>query len=224
MSARVLIEVHAMHHLWLVDKPNLLLLLITVAITLALGIQNGLLASLAISIVLVVVQSARAHSARLGLLAGTKDTFLNVRRFERAKEVPGVLIFHYDAQLFFANAQHFVDTLRAEVTHSRHEGHAVRSVVIDFSAIGSIDSPAMELLLRTERRFERHRIRVMFAHVNGPVRDVFRRFGIDCDDPARFQPSLRSAVSRLATQGFAMLEYTLSSRRNSLIRIDEALS
>jgi MFS superfamily sulfate permease-like transporter len=182
----------------------------------------------------VVVQSARAHSARLGLLVGTRDTFLNVRRFRKAKEVPGVLIFHYDAQLFFANAQHFVDTLRAEVLHSRHEGHAVRSVVIDFSAIGSIDSPAMELLLRTERRFERHRIRVMFAHVNGPVRDLFCRFGVDCDDPARFQPSLRSALISIGGAGLCgactsrvvghQCRFQRQRQTAMTIRIDEALS
>jgi SulP family sulfate permease len=227
LSAHVLIDVGTMCHLWRVDRPNLLLLALTVAITLGLGVQNGLLASLAISIALVVVQAARAHSARLGLLAGTKDTFLNVRRFRNAREIPGVLIFHYDAQLFFANAQHFVDELRAEVTHSRREGHLVRSVVVDCSAIGSIDSPAMELLLRTERRFERHRIRVMFAHVNGPVRDMFRRFDIDCNDPARFQPSLRAALMRLSSQGFARVD--LASRRPSLqdgvvVVVDEALS
>jgi SulP family sulfate permease len=201
---------------WSIDKSYVLLMASTIVITLMFGVQNGLIASVGISITLVVVQSSRAHSARLGLVQNTRDTFLNVRRFRKAKEVMGTLIFHYDAQLFFANAQHFADTLHDEVRLARREGNSVRSVVIDFAAIGSIDTTAMDMLLETAARFERHKIRIMFAQVNGPVRDMFGRFNVDCDDPARFQPTLRSAIIRLSAHGFAA-QVHLESRRPSMM-------
>jgi SulP family sulfate permease len=202
VSCISLIDMATLRHLWRVDKRDFLLMLITVAITLGLGVQNGLLVSVGVSAGLVLLQASRAHVARLGLIAGTEDTFRNVRRFRSASEQRGVVIVRYDAPLFFANAQQFEDAVDEQLRHSRDDGNVVRAVLLDFAAVNTIDSTAMRMLLALVARLEQSGVRVMFAQVKGPVRDTFRRFDVACADPARFQPTLRAGLQRLREHGF----------------------
>jgi SulP family sulfate permease len=210
VSSISLVDTATLRHLWRVDKRDFLLMLLTVAITLGLGVQNGLLVSVGISAALVVLQASRAHVARLGLVAGTGDTFRNVRRFSNATEQRGVVILRYDAPLFFANAQHFEDTVVDQMRRSRDDGNDVRAVLFDFAAVNTIDSTAMRVLWALVARLEKDGVRVMFAQVKGPVRDSFRRFGIACSDAARFQLTLQSALQRLKEHGFCQLNSSQS--------------
>ena len=148
---------------------------------------------------LVVLQTSKAHHARLGLLRGSEDTYRNVLRYRHARQVPRALILRYDAPLFFANSGHFRDTVLGEVEATQD----VCALVLDCAPINSVDSTALKSFLALIDELEQREapVRVILAAVKGPVRDRLEQAGLNAADERRFQPSIRAAVSRLVREG-----------------------
>jgi SulP family sulfate permease len=101
-----LIDFKEMVHLWKTDKRDFVMLAATFFATLALGIEEGILIGVGLSIALIIKQSSYPHHAILGKI-DRMNTYRNVKRFPDAMEIDGVLMFRFDAQLFFANSQIF---------------------------------------------------------------------------------------------------------------------
>ncbi len=180
------------------SRVDLFLWLVTVAATLGVGVSLGLLISVGLSLLLVVLQTSRAHHARLGLVPGTTDMFRNVLRFRNVVEIPHVAIVRYDAPLFFANAQHFCDVVRDELRQTSEP----RAVICDFSAVSTVDFTALELMRTLTADLARENIRIVFADVKGPVRDrIDAAKWVPTTDRSLFANTIRSAVRHLRESG-----------------------
>lgn len=169
-----LIDLREARRLYLSHRADLALMLITFAATLSLGIQTGILAGVAASLLWFVHKANRPHVAVLGRLPGT-SVFRNVRRFPEVETFPGVLIIRVDAPFFFGNVAYLKETL-ARLERARPE--PLRAVILDASSISDMDSSADTALHEIAQDYRQRGIAFMIASANGPVRDAMARSGL----------------------------------------------
>lgn len=174
VAAFGLVDVRTVRQLWKTDRRDLGLLLATFAATLALGIELGIGVGVALSLVMVIFRSAYPHVAELGQLEATRH-YRNVNRFPEAVERPDVLVLRFDAQLYFANISFFRDKME-EMKVAK--GSDLKLIVINAEAISFVDSSAVRMLTALVQSLRKEGISLVFASVNGPVRDTFHRSGL----------------------------------------------
>ncbi|MEX0661297.1 MAG: solute carrier family 26 protein [Balneolaceae bacterium] len=169
-----LFDTKEMKHLWKTDRKDLAMLVITFAATLALGIEEGIAVGVLISLIAVIYSSSKPHSTELGRL-GESKTFRNVKRYKEAKTEDRVLIYRFDSQLYFANVEHFRDTIDELI--DQKENH-LQLVVLDASAINNIDSTGIHTLKELINDLNEKDIQLYFAGAIGPLRDKLKICGI----------------------------------------------
>lgn len=160
--------------LWENKRDEFWMLLVTFVVTLTVGIREGILVGVGLSLAMVIYQSTRPHVAALGQVKGT-DEFRNLDRFDDLIEHPNVLILRYDAQLYFANASHFRETLLAAV---EQKGEALKLLILNAESINAIDSTGINTLRELVNDLRTKNVEVYLTGVIGPVRDVLFRTGI----------------------------------------------
>ena len=107
-AAIPLIDVAGFRRLWRFRRSEFWLAIVTTTGVLVFGVLYGVLIAVALSVLVLLVDVARPHSAALGFvpeLAGMHD----IGDFDNVEEEPGLLIFRFDSPPFFANAQYFPD-------------------------------------------------------------------------------------------------------------------
>ena len=148
--------------------------LFTFVTTLVIGIQEGILLGIGASIVAVLYQVSRPNVAELGHLRETRS-YHDVRRFDDAYPIQGILVLRVNAAFSFANAEYFKDFI---LDKSRRDKHAIRAVVIDGASINDLDTTAAEALSLIIDELREEDIELYFTGVIGPVRDTLRRSGL----------------------------------------------
>ena len=168
-----LIDWREARFLWHVKRRDFFLMAMTLVATLALGIEQGILLGVIASLIVLVHESYRPHTAVMGRLPGTA-TFRNVRRHPEALVRSGVVVFRVDAPLFFGNASFLKDKLREIALRDP----ALDTLVLDAYPVNQIDSTAAHALKEIIEEFNAAGIQFFFVGVKGPVRDVLDRAGI----------------------------------------------
>lgn len=204
-----LIDVHEPVHLWKVKRSDAVLLGLTFVITLFVGIEEGIGVGVVASLALFVIRSTRPHNAVLGRLPDTTE-YRNVKNYPEAEEVPGVLVWRFDASFYFANADYFRD----QIDRILLENGQVRAIVIDAGGINHIDASAEATLRDIHQRLESKAIALYFANVKGPVYRVLERGGLVSSVGAeRFFLSVHAAVEAATASGPSGAPATSSERR-----------
>lgn len=168
-----LIDVAEVRRLYRVSRPDLGLLLITFAATLALGIQVGIGVGVAASLAWFVYKANRPHVAVLGRLPGT-TVYRNVKRFSEVETFAGTLILRVDAPVFFGN----IDFVKQTLSELEDDLEApLRTVIMDAGGIGNMDASAIDALHEIADEYRTRGVMLLFAGVTGPVRDLMARSG-----------------------------------------------
>lgn len=161
-------------HLWKTDKKDLMMLAVTFFATLSLGIEEGIGIGVLISLALVIYSSSKPHSAELGRL-GDSQTFRNINRYEEANILDDVIIFRFDAPIYFANVEHFRDSIDKRI---KKHGDSLELIILDASAISSIDSTGVHMLTDLIDDLNKRGVRFYIAGAIGPVRDKLKKSGV----------------------------------------------
>ncbi len=161
-------------HLWKTDRRDLFMLMITFFATLFIGIEEGIAVGVIISLIMVIYSSTQPHSAELGQL-GSSSNFRNINRYPEARIEEDVLIFRFDSSLYFANVEHFRDSLQALI---EKKGATLKVIILDASAINSIDSTGIHMLKKLVKDLNEREISLYIASAIGPVRDKLKTAGI----------------------------------------------
>jgi len=155
----------------------------------------GAIPGIGIAVVLAVIEFLwdgwRPHSAVLGDPEEVEG-YHDVTRYPNARRLPGLLLFRWDAPLFFANAeyfsQHILDAIAASPT-------PVRRVIIAAEPITSVDVTSSDALAELDAKLQAQGIELDFAEMKDPVKDKLKRFGLfDQLGERRFFPTMESAV------------------------------
>ena len=161
-------------HLWKVDKRDFLMLLTTFIATLFMGIEEGILLGVMLSLAMVVYRSTYPHMALLGKVPGTAQ-YRNIKRFPLARQFDHILIVRFDAPLFFANISYLKDKI-AEMESGREED--IRLIILSAEAINGMDSSAVYGLLELIEEYRKRGIVFYLSGVTGPIRDIMHRGGL----------------------------------------------
>ncbi|MFH5885085.1 SulP family inorganic anion transporter [Halalkalibaculum sp. DA3122] len=165
-----LFDAAEMKYLWKTDRKDLAMLATTFVATLALGIEEGILVGVVLSLIVVIYSSSKPHSTELGRLGETRN-FRNIQRYPKAKTDRKVLIYRFDSALFFANVTHFQDQLD-ELIAAR--GDDLELVILDASSIHDIDSTGIHVLRDFIEDLQDKGIELYIAGAIGPVRDKLK--------------------------------------------------
>ena len=146
-----LIDVDAFRRLWAFRRGELLVALSACAGVLVLNILYGVLLAIAISVADLLVRVARPHDAVLGRVPGLAGMH-GVDDYPEAETIPGLVVYRYDAPLFFANASDF--RRRALATADAYAPvrwfvlNVEANVEVDFTALEAVDAVRAELARR----------------------------------------------------------------------------
>ena len=157
------------------SKRELIILNTTLIVTATIGIKEGILIGVILSLSMLIYRSTKPHFAVLGQVPNT-HFYRNVSRFEGLlKTFEDVLIVRFDAELYFANISFFKDKLEEFVLK---KGDKLKLILIDGESINSIDSSGIYMLKDVINKFENAKIEIAFSGMKGPVRDVLEKSGI----------------------------------------------
>ena len=177
--------------LWKSNKLDFWMLAVTFMATSSLGIELGIAVGVVLSLAMVLFQTTYPHTAVLARVPNS-HFYRNIKRFEGLVQNEKLLIYRFDAQLFFANINHFKDQL---YDYESRKSEQLELVIIDGESINNIDSTAIHALDEIITDFKLRDIEVCFTGVKGPVRDKMMQSGFtDRVGEARFFMSIQEAV------------------------------
>jgi len=139
-----------------------------------LGAIPGIGLAIAIAIIEFLWDGWRPHSAVLGRAEGVKG-YHDVTRYPGARQVPGLLLFRWDAPLFFANAELFKERILEAVGKAPTP---VRWAVVAAEPVTSVDVTAADMLEELDDALRDRSIELCFAELKDPVKDKLKRFGL----------------------------------------------
>ncbi|MEK7258540.1 MAG: sulfate permease [Pseudomonadota bacterium] len=160
-----LVDFGILKRTWAYSKADFLAVLATLGGTLGLGVEAGLVIGVSVSLALFLLHSSRPHIAEVGLVPGT-EYFRNVLRHS-VKVSPELISLRVDESLFFANSRALEDRINNAVATNPQLKH----VVLQCSAINSIDASALESLETIEKRLRDSDVTFHLSEVKGPVMD-----------------------------------------------------
>lgn len=164
-----LIDWRALKETWRYDRGDGLAFLAAMAGVLALGVEQGVIAGIAVSLAMILWRGSRPHIAVVGRVPGTEH-FRNVSR-HRVETLPGLLAVRIDESLFFGNAAAVEE--RIERLLAAQPG--ARRLLLILSAVNHIDATALSVLEELERSLGRRGIELSLAEVKGPIMDRLAR-------------------------------------------------
>jgi MFS superfamily sulfate permease-like transporter len=156
----------------------------------------GVLAGIVIAIILAVLLFFRRnwwpHGAVLGEVDGL-DGWHDVTMHETARELPGIVVYRWEAPLFFANAGAF----RRQVRHLVHERRP-EWVVVQCEAITDVDVTAAGMLEQLDKELNGDGVHMAFVEMRDRLQRLVSRYGLfDTLDRDHFYPSISAALEAI---------------------------
>ncbi len=166
----------------------------TVAVV-VLGVLNGLLIAVVLSLANFVRRVWRPYDAVLGRMDG-RPGHHDVARHPEAQQVPGLVVFRFDAPLFFANADHFVRRIDQILAERAAAGDEVRRIVVAADPMTDVDTSGAAVLESLLFDLRKRNIEFAFATLRGPVKDRLAVYGLfDQIGADRFHETIGSATN-----------------------------
>ena len=191
-AALTLFDFETLRWLWKVRKSELLLSLVALLGVAIFGVLPGIAIAVALSVADFVRHAWRPHTAILGRIPGRKG-YHDIERHPEAAQIPGLLIYRFDAPMFFANADFFADGVKKAIG-TRQE--PILWIVLAAEPITDIDTSAAEALDRLLDDLEVESVQLVMAELKGPVKDRLRSYGLyDRLGDDRFFATVGSAVN-----------------------------
>jgi len=156
------------------------------------GAISGIGLAIAVAVIEFLWDGWRPYSAVLGRAEGVEG-YHDITRYPEARQVPGLLLFRWDAPLFFANAELFKKRVLEEAAKAPIQ---VRWVVIAAEPITSVDITAADALDELDKVLHEAGAKLGFAEMKDPVKDKLKRFGLfDQLGEEFFFPTVGAAVN-----------------------------
>ncbi|KAB0488071.1 high affinity sulphate transporter 1 [Pseudomonas reinekei] len=173
-SAIGLIEITDLRRIYRIQRWEFWLSIVCTVGVAVFGAIEGIGLAILIAVIEFLWDGWRPYSAVLGHAQGVKG-FHDTQRYPDARLIPGLVLFRWDASLFFANAELFhdrvIDALAASPT-------PVRWLVIAAEPITSVDVTSADMLAELDETLRAAGIKLCVAEMKDPVKDKLKRFGL----------------------------------------------
>ncbi|MFC0400896.1 SulP family inorganic anion transporter [Paraburkholderia rhizosphaerae] len=138
------------------------------------GVIQGIFIAIGLALLAFVWRAWRPYDAVLGRVEGRKG-YHDVSRHPEARHIPGLVLFRWDAPLFFANADIFRDHVWRAIAAA---STPTRWVVVAAEPITDVDVTAAGILRDLRAELNEQQIELYFAEMKGPVKDLLIRYGV----------------------------------------------
>ena len=187
-----LIDTQAFRRLAAFRRSEFALALAACAGVLTFNILYGVLAAVSLSVAELLFRVGRPHDAIQGLVPGLAGMH-DIDDYPQAKTIPGLVVYRYDAPLFFANAQDFRRRALAAATRA---SPPARWFILNTEANVEVDFTALEAVEAVRAELSRRGIVVGLARVKQDLLDDLRAFGLyQKIGSQRIFPTLPTAVA-----------------------------
>jgi len=191
-SAIGLIEVADLRRIYRIQRWEFWLSIVCTLGVAVLGAIPGIGLAIVIAVVEFLWDGWRPYSAVLGRAEGIKG-YHDIMRYPDARRIPGLVLFRWDAPLFFANAELFRDRVLDAVATSPTP---VRWLVVAAEPVTSVDVTSADMLAELDETLHAAGIELCFAEMKDPVKDKLKRFGLFARLGAEtFFPTIGTAVN-----------------------------
>ncbi|MGV6811718.1 MAG: SulP family inorganic anion transporter [Brevirhabdus sp.] len=164
-----LVDFSILKKTWGYSKADFSAVAATILITLGFGVELGVTAGVAISVLIHLYKTSRPHSAIVGQVPGSQH-YRNVDRHD-VITCPEVVTLRVDESLYFANARFLEDKIYDHV--AAHPD--VKHVILMCSAVNDVDMSALESLEAINQRLSDLDVKFHLSEVKGPVMDRLKR-------------------------------------------------
>jgi SulP family sulfate permease len=173
VAALGLIQLQPLRELARVDRVELAVSLVALFGVLALGILEGILVAVALSLLLLLARITSAHDALLVRDEGG-DGFHEVEGGTTVQAAPGLIVYRFDAPLFFANAPRFQERVKRRVEEAVPP---LKCIVVDVEPAGIVDTTAAAMLVALGSDLDRRGIALVLGRVSTELHERLRRTG-----------------------------------------------
>ena len=186
-----LFDLKELRHLWTIRKSEFGLAAACILGVAFVGVLEGIIIAVVLSILQFFERAWRPHSAILGK-TDTVAGYHDITRYPDAKQIPGLLIIRWDAPLFFANANLFREMVRDSIAQA---SHPPLWVLITAEPVTDIDTTAAEMLADLDLELNAADIHLAVAELKDPVQDKIVRYGLLATiDRRHFYPTIEVAI------------------------------
>lgn len=191
-AAANMVDARAFRRLAAFRRSEFALALAACAGVLAFNILYGVLAAVGLSVAELLVRVGRPHDAIQGLVPGLAGMH-DIDDYPQAETIPGLVVYRYDAPLFFANAQDF---RRRAIAAAAQASPPARWFILNTEANVEVDFTALEAVEAVRAELTRRGIIVGLARVKQDLLDDLRAFGLAQKiGSRRIFPTLPTAVA-----------------------------
>ncbi|MFH8802013.1 SulP family inorganic anion transporter [Streptomyces sp. NPDC017936] len=177
--------------LWRQRRTEFLLSLAAFVGVALLGVLAGIAIAVALSVLNVFRRAWWPYGTVLGRVSGLEG-FHDVRSYPRADHLPGLVMYRFDAPLFFANARTFRDAVRRLASGEPRP----RWIVVAAEPMTDVDTTAADMLQELDQALNAEHVHLVFAELKDPVRRKIERYGLTRTiDPRHFFPTVEAAVA-----------------------------
>ncbi|MCE2056265.1 Sulfate transporter 3.1 [Datura stramonium] len=168
-----IIDYNAAIRLWKVDKYDFLVCVSSYIGVVFGSVEVGLIVAVAMSLLRVLLFVARPKTFVLGKIPNSM-TYRSIEQYSVASSVPGVLIIHIDAPIYFANASYLRERISRWIDEEEEKQRTsteieLQYVILDMSAVGNIDTSGISMLEEVKRIADRRCLKVLLANPGGEV-------------------------------------------------------
>lgn len=156
-----------------------------------LGAVPGIGLAVVVAVIEFLWDGWRPHYAVLGRVDGIRG-YHDISRYPHARLVPGLVLFRWDAPLFFANAEFFQNCIQEALAQAPAP---VRRVVVTAEPVTSVDVTSADMLIELDQALRAAGIELRFAEMKDPVKDKLLRLGVlEQTGHDIFHPTVGAAV------------------------------
>ena len=168
-----LVDIAGLRGVLKVNRVEFGIAVITAVVVCAVGVEQGIILAIVVSILDII---RRQYSPKDYVVRFTGDEPSYTKMERGVESAPGLIIFRYDAELFYANVNRYVDDVEALIEAAPHP---VEWLVVDVSSIDTVDYSAGKSLLGLLDYLEQRKITVALARVDTGLHATLAQFGID---------------------------------------------
>jgi high affinity sulfate transporter 1 len=191
-----LADIPATARLWRQRKAEFLLSIAAFLGVALLGVLPGIGIAVALSILNVFRRAWWPYDTVLGRVEGLGG-YHDTHTHPDAQRLPGLVIYRFDAPLFFANAK----TFRNEIRRLAKTDPPPAWIVIAAEPVTDVDTTASDVLEDLDEALNADGISLVFAELKDPVRRKIERYGLTRTiDPQHFFPTVEAAVTAFREQ------------------------
>ena len=195
-AALSLMDLGILRRYFQVRKSALALSLVATAGVVFFGVLQGIVVAIVLAILMFFRRNWWPHGAVLGQVPGLRG-WHSVDGHDDAVQIPGVVVYRWEAPLFFANAGAF----RQQVRHLAREQQP-SWIVLQCEAITDIDVTAADMLRQLDDELNAQGIHLAFAELRSRLQEQALRYGLmETLDHDHFYPTLTMALDKVRAEG-----------------------